>query len=78
MKIPKNKKEKGPEDNRALELLIETIKMNSGIPMSNWIGASICLIIGICLNSGDSYEEFCKKMDSIKKNSKDWWDDKNG
>ena len=62
------------EDNRALEILVETIKMNSGIPIPEWIGAAICVMIGACIDSGDSHEGFCKKLDAIKKHSKEWWD----
>ena len=59
---------------KARNLLLELIELNSHVEDGFWIAAMWQLIVEAFKNSNLNYNQFCKEMDSIKNHYRDFFE----
>jgi hypothetical protein len=60
---------------RAADLIDELVAMNPEIQPIFWVSASFSGIVNCFINSGISYERFCKEMNKMMEHYKQRWED---
>lgn len=60
---------------KAFNILINAMKSDPEIEPTLWAGAVWSVLVEGYINSGMSYELFCKEWDKIKIHYKSWWNE---
>lgn len=66
--------EESDDMQKAIEILAETMELNSSIPTEVWLDACLCFVIGSCMDEGKNHQFFCDKIEILKSQSKWFWD----
>jgi hypothetical protein len=61
------------ETERAYQILLKTMQDNPDIEQTLWSGACWSALVNGHINSGITYEEFCKEMESVRQFFKYKW-----